>query len=81
MQTAMKRMKKMGMGKMMGMMKDVMGGDDAETMMKSLDPNALGKDMGGLDPNDLLGQNPFGNVGGGGPGNIGSNPFSKRGRK
>ena len=35
MQTVMKRMRKMGMGKMMGMMKDMMGEQDAEALMQS----------------------------------------------
>ena len=71
MQTVMKRMKKMGMGKMMGMMKNMMGGQDAEMLMKSMDPNALAEDMveSGKDP---LGDNPFlqggaGGLGGGMP--------------
>jgi signal recognition particle subunit SRP54 len=83
MQTVMKRMKKMGLGKMMGMMKGMMGEQDAEMMMKSLDPEMLSKEMGGIDPADLLGQNPFGK--GGLPGNLGSllgsNPFLKGGKK
>ena len=87
MQTVMKRMKKMGMGKMMGMMKGMMGSNDAELLMKSMDPDALGKDMAGLDPNDLLGANPFakGGLPSGLPGDLGSllgsNPFLKGGKK
>ena len=62
MQTVMKRIKKMGMGKMMGMMKGMMGGkaDELSLMAKSMDPDALGADMDALDnatPN--LGPNPF----------------------
>jgi signal recognition particle subunit SRP54 len=50
MQTVMKRIKKMGMGKMMGMMKGLMGGkaDELELMAQSMDPNGLGADMGTL---------------------------------
>ncbi|MBI4031905.1 MAG: signal recognition particle protein [Proteobacteria bacterium] len=59
MQHVMKRMKKIGMGKMMGMMKGLMGDKDMDTMMKSLDADALAKDMAELDPNDILGDNPF----------------------
>ena len=59
MQTVMKRMKKMGMGKMMGMMKNMMGDQDAEMLMKSMDPDALAKDMAGLDEQGPLGDNPF----------------------
>lgn len=58
---AMKRIKKMGMGKMMGMMKGLMGGNDADAMMNALGPDAMAKakEMAGLDPNDILGPNPF----------------------
>jgi signal recognition particle subunit SRP54 len=68
MQTMMKRMKKMGPGKMMGMMKDMMGGKagDLELMAQSMDPDGLGKDMAGI--SDSLGPNPFAG---------GSNPFAK----
>src|SRR5690606_21010455 len=50
MQTMMKRMKKMGGGKMMGMMKQMMGGKagDLELMTQSMDPDALGRDMDAL---------------------------------
>jgi signal recognition particle subunit SRP54 len=79
MQTAMKRMKKMGMGKMMGMMKDMMGDKDAEMLMQSMDPDALAKDMAGAKDEGPLGDNPFlqgGSAGGfppglGGPGGMG----------
>jgi signal recognition particle subunit SRP54 len=81
MQTMMKRMKKMGMGKMMGMMKGMMGDADASMMMKSMDPDALAADMAGLDTDDPLGANPFSNnpLGGGGlrlP--PGLNPFGQQ---
>jgi signal recognition particle subunit SRP54 len=68
MQTMMKRMKKMGPGKMMGMMKDMMGGKagDLELMAGSMDPDGLGKDMAGI--SNALGPNPFA---------AGSNPFAK----
>lgn len=55
----MKRMKKMGMGKMMGMMKGMMGEADIGMLEKSMDPDALAKDMAGLEPGDILGSNPF----------------------
>ncbi len=64
MQIMMKRMKKMGMGKMMGMMKGMMGAQDADMLMKSMDPDALAKDMAGSGadegpPDNPLGDNPF----------------------
>ncbi len=59
MQTVMKRMKKMGMGKMMGMMKGLMGSHDADMLMKSMDPDMLAGDMAKLTPGDILGDNPF----------------------
>lgn len=61
MQTVMKRMRKMGMGKMMGMMQNMMGGKDAEMLAQSMDPEMLAKDMAklGQDNNDPLGPNPF----------------------
>jgi signal recognition particle subunit SRP54 len=51
MQTVMKRMKKMGMGKMMGMMQGMMGEKDQALIAESMKGNA--------DPRDLLGANPF----------------------
>ncbi len=56
MQTVMKRIKKMGMGKMMGMMKGLMGGkaDELELMAQSMDPNGLGADMGAMAPRTAL---------------------------
>ena len=67
MQLMMKRVKKMGMGKMMGMMKGMMGEGGLESMLggadlemlKSMDPDALAADMAGLDTDDPLGSNPF----------------------
>lgn len=61
MQKVMKQVRKMGMGKMMGMMKDMMGGgaDDLEMMAQSIDPNGLGKDMQALKDAGPLGSNPF----------------------
>src|SRR5262249_45069857 len=41
MQIMMKRVKKMGMGKMMGMMKDVMSGEDLESMARSMGPGGM----------------------------------------
>lgn len=71
MQTVMKKMKKMGMGKMMGMMKGMMGEKDAEAMMQGLDPKALENEMGGLDKSDPLGPNPFAQGGMSGFGGMG----------
>lgn len=72
MQTVMKKMKKMGMGKMMGMMKGMMGEKDAEAMMQGLDPKALENEMAGMDKSDPLGPNPFAQGGGiGGFGGMG----------
>lgn len=65
MQTMMKRMKKMGMGKMMGMMKGMMGDKDAAMLDASIAEDAAG----GM-PN--LGPNPF--AGGGLPGLGGKLP-------
>ncbi len=59
MQTVMKRMKKMGMGKMMGMMKGMLGGKDAEMLAQSMDADALGADMASVQGADPLGANPF----------------------
>ncbi len=66
MQTMMKQMRKMGSGKMMGMMKNLMGSkaDDLELMAQSMDPEGLGMDMAGLSDSPL-GPNPF--AGGGNP--------------
>lgn len=55
MQTMMKRMKKMGMGKMMGMMKGMMGDRDAAMLDESM-ADELAAQQGGM-PN--LGPNPF----------------------
>jgi len=77
MQTMMKRVKKMGAGNMMGMMKKMMGGkaDDLALMSQSMDPEALGRDMDALQ-NTPLGPNPFagGGMGGGLPGLGGGMP-------
>lgn len=80
MQTMMKRVKKMGAGKMMGMMKQMMGGkaDDLALMAGSMDPDALGQDMASMQ-NSPLGPNPFagggmGGFGGGLPGLGGGMP-------
>ncbi len=63
MQTMMKQMRKMGSGKMMGMMKDMMGGkaDELEMLAGSMDPDGLGADMAGLGKGlgGGLGPNPF----------------------
>lgn len=82
MQLMMKKMRKMGTGKMMGMMKQMMGGkaDELEMMAQSMDPDNLGAAMAELDgkDNSPLGPNPFadgtnslpgmGGLGGGLPG-------------
>ena len=74
MQTVMKKMRKMGMGKMMGMMKQFMGGQDADMLMQSMDPDTLAKDMTGAPAGgDPLGTNPFAQ---GGAGGLGANPFA-----
>ena len=68
MHVMMKRMRKMGKGQMMGMMKDMMGGkaDEMELMAQSMDPDALGADMAAASAEDNpLGPNPF--AGGGNP--------------
>lgn len=56
MQLVMKKMRKMGKGSMMGMMKNMMGGkaDELELMANSMDVDALAQDMVGD-----IGQNPF----------------------
>ncbi len=75
MQTVMKRMRKMGMGKMMGMMKGMMGDDAAALMGESLDPESLARDMASLEEKSPLGPNPF--TGGGNPfGGAGRLPLS-----
>lgn len=75
MQIMMKKMRKMGKGQMMGMMKDMMGGraDDLELMAQSMDPDALGKDLSEAQKESSpLGPNPFAGgsnpLGGGMPG-------------
>lgn len=73
MQTVMKKMRKMGMGKMMGMMKQFMGGQDADLLMQSMDPDTLAKDMTGAPAGDPLGANPFAQ---GSTGGLGANPFA-----
>ncbi|MCB1783412.1 MAG: signal recognition particle protein [Alphaproteobacteria bacterium] len=70
MQIMMKRMRKMGKGQMMGMMKQMMGGkaDEMELMAQSMDPDALGADMEGLSgDHGALGPNPFAGGGAGLP--------------
>lgn len=59
METVMKRMKKMGMGKMMGMMKGMMGGKDAEMMAQMQGEMGEGAD-------GPLGPNPFADAPAGG---------------
>ena len=92
MQLMMKKMRKMGKGQMMGMMKNLMGGkaDELELMSQSMDPDALAEDMSGLGPNPFEGGgNPLagmGGMGGGlpglgapGMGNMGGMPALTRG--
>lgn len=80
MQTMMKRVKKMGAGKMMGMMKQMMGGkaDDLALMAQSMDPDAVGRDMDVLQ-HGPLGPNPFtgGGFGGALPGLGGTMPLNQ----
>lgn len=59
METVMKRIKKMGMGNLMGMMKDLMGGKDKELMnrMQGMSAEELNAEMGGA--GGALGANPF----------------------
>jgi signal recognition particle subunit SRP54 len=63
MQTVLKRMRKMGMGKMMGMMKGMMGEKDAEMLSQSMDPEALASDMAEVQNKGPLGPNPFDDMG------------------
>ncbi len=75
MQLMMKKMRKMGKGQMMGMMKNMMGGkaDELEMMAQSMDPDALGADMAELsESSSPLGANPF-------AGGATSNPFASIG--
>ena len=80
MQIMMKKMRKMGKGQMMGMMKDMMGGkaDELEMMAESMNPDMLGADMAQasdspLGPNPFAGGgNPFGNIDGGGLPGLGA---------
>ncbi|MEZ5919119.1 MAG: signal recognition particle protein [Alphaproteobacteria bacterium] len=92
MQLAMKRMRKMGPGKMMGMMKDMMGGkmDDLELMAGSMEPDALAADMAANEGGGALGPNPFAPGGtlssGGAPADLeallgGGNALNKKPRK
>lgn len=66
MQVMMKKMRKMGKGQMMGMMKDMMGGkaDELEMMAQGMDPDGLGAELSEADQG-ALGPNPF--AGGGNP--------------
>ncbi len=75
MQTVMKKMRKMGGGKMMSMMKDMMGGGaEADLMMQSMDPDALaGSMVAGEKDEGPLGANPF--LEGGQQSSPGANPF------
>lgn len=83
MQLMMKKMKKMGKGNMMGIMKQMMGGkaDELEMMAQSMDPDNLGAAMDQIEDGNNstpLGPNPFaggsnplagmGGMGGGLPG-------------
>ena len=75
MQTMMKRIKKMGMGKMMGMVKNMMGGkaDEMELMAQSMDPDGLAADMAAAEQGPL-GPNPFADGPGGGLPGLGGGP-------
>lgn len=69
MQTVMKKLRKGGMGNMMGMMKQMMGGKDADLLAQSMDPDALAADMMDAQADQgPLGANPFDNMSGGGMG-------------
>ena len=61
MQMMMKKMRKMGKGQMMGMMKNMMGGkaDELDLMAQAMDPDALGADMAAASDDNPLGANPF----------------------
>lgn len=96
MATMMKRMRKMGKGQMMGMMKNMMGGkaDELEMMAESMDPDVLGTSLTALKNDEsALGDNPFaggasatnplagiGGMGGGMPG-LGGMPSMRGGTK
>jgi signal recognition particle subunit SRP54 len=82
MQTAMKKLRKMGMGGIMGMAKNLLGGNALDKMMA---------DMGGMPPMEGqqqpgAGNNPLGPLGGPNPfanfqlppDFLGSNPFNKK---
>jgi len=62
MQTMMKRMKKLGMGRMAGMMQGLMNDKDKEIMAERMEAHGVKGFSGGM-PNmgggDLLGANPF----------------------
>lgn len=82
----MKKMRKMGKGQMMGMMKGMMGGkaDELALMAQSMDSDALGADMEELlaqgdDNNTPLGPNPFAGGGMGGLGGLGGAGFPPMG--
>lgn len=81
MQTMMKRVKKMGMGKMMGMMKGMMGDKDAAMLDAGIaeDMAASGNAMPDLGPNPFAGKGLPGLGGGlpgmGGLGNFGGMPM------
>ncbi len=89
MQLMIKRMKKMGLGKMMGGLKSLLGGKDAALLEESMeaeglaaDMASLGKDGGSLGPNPFAPGGPLAGNGGGFPGlpspgsfGAGSNPF------
>lgn len=85
MQVMMKKMRKMGKGQMMGMMKDMMGGkaDELDLMAQSMDPDALGAELSQADSSPL-GANPFASGGnplgglGGMPG-VGGDPMATMG--
>lgn len=92
MQMMMKKMRKMGKGQMMGMMKNMMGGkaDELELMAQSMDPDSLGAAMAESSAEETpLGANPFagggaanplaGMGGGGMPGMSGAGMPAMRG--
>lgn len=79
MQTMMKRMKKMGMGKMMGMMKGMMGDKDAALLDESMAEEMAAGKMPNLGPNPFAGGGLPGLGGMGGMPGLGGMSFPTRG--
>ena len=82
MQTMMKRMKKMGMGKMMGMMRGMMGDRDQMLLDEQIAEEAAAGTLPNLGANPFAGGMPKGLPGLGGMGGFGGMPmggFPQRG--